>query len=72
MGWARRIFFREKEWAKREFHDGGGRVIVCFVKNHTHFIGDSVVDGATLYWVHRQTFSRHVRGFHCKFDSSGL
>ena len=31
------IFFREKRWAKREFHDGWEWVIVCFVKNHTHY-----------------------------------
>ena len=37
MGWARLIFFREKGWAKREFHDDWGWVIVCFVKNHTHY-----------------------------------
>ena len=30
-------FFREKGWAKREFHDVLGWVIVCFVKNHTHY-----------------------------------
>ena len=36
MGWARPIFFRKKGWAKREFHDDWGWVIVCFVKNHTH------------------------------------
>ena len=29
MGWARPIFFREKGWAKREFHDDWGWVIVC-------------------------------------------
>ena len=56
MGWARPIFFREKGWAKREFDDGGGWVIVCFVKNHTHYIGDSVVDGATLDWEHYKHF----------------
>ena len=27
----------EKGWAKREFHDGWEWVIVCFVKNHTHY-----------------------------------
>ena len=37
MGWARPIFFREKGWAKRKFHDDWGWVIVCFVKNHTHY-----------------------------------
>ena len=37
MGWARPISFREKGWAKREFHDDWGWVIVCFVKNHTHY-----------------------------------
>ena len=37
MGWARPIFFREMGWAKREFHDDWGWVIVCFVKNHTHY-----------------------------------
>ena len=26
MGWARPIFFREKGWAKREFHDDWGLV----------------------------------------------
>ena len=31
------FFFREKGWAKREFHDDWGWVIVCFVKNHTHY-----------------------------------
>ena len=31
------FFFREKEWAEREFHDDWGWVIVCFVKNHTHY-----------------------------------
>ena len=31
------FFFREKGWAKREFHDGWEWVIVCFVKNHTHY-----------------------------------
>ena len=31
------FFFREKGWAKREFHDGWGWVIGCFVKNDTHF-----------------------------------
>ena len=36
MGWARPIAFRQKGWAKREFHNGWGGVIVCFVKNHTH------------------------------------
>ena len=30
-------FFREKGWAKREFHNDWGWVIVCFVKNHTHY-----------------------------------
>ena len=35
MRWA--YFFREKGWAKREFHDVLGWVIVCFVKNHTHY-----------------------------------
>ena len=55
MGLARPIFFREKGGAKREFHDGWGWIIVCFVENHTHFIGDSVVNGATLDWKHRQT-----------------
>ena len=40
MGWVRPMayFFREKEWAKREFHDGWERVIVCFVKNHTRLL----------------------------------
>ena len=37
MGWARPIFVRERGWAKREFHVGWGWVIVCFVKNHTHY-----------------------------------
>ena len=37
MGSARPIIFREKGWAKREFHDDWGWVIVCFVKNHTHY-----------------------------------
>ena len=37
MGPARPIIFREKGWAKREFHDDWGWVIVCFVKNHTHY-----------------------------------
>ena len=37
MGWTRPIFFREKGWAKREFRDGWEWVIVCFVKNHTHY-----------------------------------
>ena len=37
MGWARPTFFREMGWAKREFHDDWGWVIVCFVKNHTHY-----------------------------------
>ena len=27
MGWARPIFFREKGWTKREFHDDWGWVI---------------------------------------------
>ena len=27
MGWARPIFFREKGWAKREFHDDWGWII---------------------------------------------
>ena len=31
------LLFREKGWAKREFHDDWGWVIVCFVKNHTHY-----------------------------------
>ena len=31
------FFFREKGWAKREFHDDWGWVIVCFVKNQTHY-----------------------------------
>ena len=31
------FYFREKGWAKRDFHDGWGWVIVCFVKNHTHY-----------------------------------
>ena len=31
------FYFREKGWAKRGFHDGWGWVIVCFVKNHTHY-----------------------------------
>ena len=31
------FFFREKGWAQREFHDDWGWVIVCFVKNHTHY-----------------------------------
>ena len=43
MGWARPIFLEKR----------GG---VSFVKNHTHYIGDSVVDGATLDWEHRQCF----------------
>ena len=30
-------YFREKGWAKRDFHNGWGWVIVCFVKNHTHY-----------------------------------
>ena len=38
IGWARPIFVREKGWAKREFHDDWGWVIVCFIKNHTHYI----------------------------------
>ena len=29
MEWARPIFFREKGWPKREFHDDWGWVIVC-------------------------------------------
>ena len=37
MGWARPIFFREKGWAGREFNDDWGWVIVCFVKDHTHY-----------------------------------
>ena len=44
MGWARPIFFREKEWAKREFHDDWRWVIVCFVKNHTHYNNIHVED----------------------------
>ena len=35
MGLARPIFFSEKGWAEREFHDGWEWVIVCFVKTHT-------------------------------------
>ena len=31
------FIFREKGWAKRDFHDGWGWVIVCVVKNHTHY-----------------------------------
>ena len=31
------FYFREKGWAKRDFHDGWGWVIVCVVKNHTHY-----------------------------------
>ena len=31
------FFFREKEWAEREFHDDWGWVIVCFVKNLTYY-----------------------------------
>jgi len=31
------FFFRETGWAKGEFHDDWGWVIVCFVKNHTHY-----------------------------------
>ena len=31
------FFFREKGWAKREFHDHWGWVIVCFVKNLTYY-----------------------------------
>ena len=31
------FFFSEKGWAEREFHDHWGWVIVCFVKNHTHY-----------------------------------
>ena len=31
------FFFTEKGWAKRQFHDVLGWVIVCFVKNHTHY-----------------------------------
>ena len=31
------FYYREKGWAKRDFHDGWGWVIVCFVKNHTHY-----------------------------------
>ena len=31
------FYFREKGWVKRDFHDGWGWVIVCFVKNHTHY-----------------------------------
>ena len=30
-------FSREKGWAKREFHDGWGWIVVSFVKNHTHY-----------------------------------
>ena len=46
------FFFREKGWTKSEFNHGWEWVFVCFVKNHTHYIGDSVVDGATLDWEH--------------------
>ena len=31
------FIFRENGWAKRDFQDGWGCVIVCFVKNHTHY-----------------------------------
>ena len=31
------FYFREKGCAKRDFHDGWGWAIVCFVKNHTHY-----------------------------------
>ena len=55
-GGPRPIFFKEKGWAKSEFNDGWGWVIVCFVKNHAHYIGDSVVDGATLHWEHYTRF----------------
>ena len=41
MGWSGVFYFREKGWAegwaKRSFHDAWGWVIVCFVKNHTHY-----------------------------------
>ena len=36
-GVSQAIVFREKGWAKTEFHDGWEWVIVCFVKNHTHY-----------------------------------
>ena len=31
------FYFREKGCAKRDFHDGWGWVIVCVVKNSTHY-----------------------------------
>ena len=31
------FFFIEKGWAKTEYHDDWGWVIVCSVKNHTHY-----------------------------------
>ena len=34
-GVSQAYFFREKGWAKREFHDGWGWVIVCLGNNHT-------------------------------------
>ena len=37
MGGPGLFYFREKWWAKRDFHDGWGWVIVCFVKNHTRY-----------------------------------
>ena len=36
MGWARPIFFYRKGVGQREFHDGWGWDIVCFIENHTH------------------------------------
>ena len=36
MGWARPIFFREKGWAKREFHDDWG----CYHRISSKFIVD--------------------------------
>ena len=34
MGWARPIFFREKGWAKREFHDDWGCYHRIFLQVH--------------------------------------
>ena len=38
IGWARPIFFRGKGWAKREFHDDWGCVIVCKESHSLQFM----------------------------------
>ena len=37
MGWARPNFLEKRGGPKENFTMIGGGVIVCFVKNHTHY-----------------------------------